>query len=250
VLLGGLPVNRFYQNGERNIVLIERKRDSLIRAVKCADETELPLVKSHKVISEAVAAYYDALLDFDGNFNVDFKEISDEEPIAVVDAGGKTLDIATVKEGGAGIYQAQSGTADAGVLYLYDLLGVALKTRFEIQDEIPFNRLQKALEQGTYRLYGEQHDVRGLVSEQLDAFAERVCFEVKKLLGDASRFGKVLFVGGGASLLADRLSLVFPGLPTKAITTAPASNDPAVNSAFANARGMYKAALVDVRSGG
>jgi len=248
-MVTGLPVNRFYQpNGERNTALIEAKRDSLMRPVFCADKTILPHVAGHKVISEAVAAYYDALLDFHGGYNQSFKEISDEEPIAVVDAGGKTLDIATVKEGGTGIYQAQSGTADAGVLYLYDLLAAALKSRFDIQDEIPFTRLQKTLETGTYRLYGERHDVKVLVAQQLDAFAERVCFEVKKLLGDASRFGKVLFVGGGANLLADRLNLVFPGLPRNAITVAPSDDNPKINAAFANARGMYKAALVDTQS--
>jgi len=248
-MVTGLPVNRFYQNGEHNAALIQSKRDSLLRTVSRVDGESLPIIASHKVISEAVAAYYDALLDFDGNYNADFKELSDEEPVAVVDAGGKTLDIATVKEGGAGIYSAQSGTADAGVLYLYDLLESALKERFGIQDSIPFTRLQKVLTQGVYRLYGERHDVQALVAEQLDAFAQRVCFEVKKLLGDASRFGKVLFVGGGAALLSDRLHLVFPGLPSRAITLAPVGDDPATNSVFANARGMYKAALISLQNG-
>ena len=244
-LVSGLPVNRFYLQGERNTPLIEAKKESLLRPVTCMSGDTVATMVSHKVISEAVAAYYDALLDFHGGFNLEFKEISDEEPIAVVDAGGKTLDIATVKEGGAGIYQAQSGTADAGVLYLYDLIDSALRHRFEISDKIPFTRLQKAITNGTYRLYGETHDVRTIVNEQLDAFADRVSFEVKKLLGDASRFGKVLFVGGGANLLADRLDRVFPGLPARAITVSPVDDNPQTNSAFANARGMYKAALVD-----
>jgi len=244
-LVTGLPVNRFYLDGERNTPLIEAKRQSLMRAVACVTGAVVPLVVGHKVISEAVAAYYDALLDFNGNYNLEFKELSDEEPIAVVDVGGKTLDIATVKEGGAGIYQAQSGTADAGVLYLYDLVEGALRDLFKVKDEIPFARLHRALTEGKFRLYGENHDVRDVVSVQLDAFADRICFESQKLLGDASRFGKVLFVGGGANLLADRLERVFPGLPVKAITVAPVSDDPSTNSAFANARGMYKAALVD-----
>lgn len=244
----GLPVNRFYLQGERNTALIEAKRESLLRPVSCASGAAVPKIVSHKVISEAVAAYYDALFDFDGSFNLDFKEISDEEPIAVVDAGGKTLDIATVKEGGAGIYQSQSGTADAGVLYLYDQLDQALRAKFDVRDSIPFPRLQKAIAEGVYRLYGEKHDVRNIVDEQLDAFASRISFEVKKLLGDASRFGKVLFVGGGANLLTDRLGLVFPGLPVKAITVAPVDDNPRTNSAFANARGMYKAAFVDAQN--
>jgi len=241
----GLPVNRFYVDGNRNDELIEGKRESLLRPVRCVSGAPTASIIRHKVISEAVASYYDALLDFKGGYNMEFKEISDDEPVAVVDAGGKTLDIATIKEGGKGIYQAQSGTADAGVLYLYDNLDAALRSRFEITDSIPFDRLDRAISSGAFRVYGEKHDVRNIVGEQLDLFADRVSFEARKFLGDASRFGKVLFVGGGANLLADRLDRVFPGLPVRAITVAPVDANPQTNSAFANARGMYKAALVD-----
>lgn len=248
-IVTGLPVNRFYLEGNRNDELIEGKRASLLRPVRCLSGAETPRVVSHKVISEAVASYYDALLDFEGGYNMEFKEISDEEPVAVVDAGGKTLDVATIKEGGTGIYPGWSGTADAGVLYLYDNLDAALRLRFEITDPIPFERLDRAIATGKFRVYSERHDVRNIVGEQLDQFADRVSFEARKFLGDASRFGKVLFVGGGANLLADRLDRVFPGLPPNAITVAPVGSDPSRNSAFANARGMYKAALADAQNG-
>lgn len=242
MLVTGLPVNRFYSGGVRNDALIEAKRESLLRPLRSITNAALAEIKTHKVISEAVAAYYDALLNFDGTYNEEFKDISDELPVAVLDAGGKTLDIATVREGGSGIYQAQSGTADAGVLYLYDLLDTALRQAFKIADPIPVHRLEKVLRDKTYRLYGDVHDVKTLVDAQLNAFADRVNFESSKLLGDASRYGKVLFVGGGANLLADRLDRVFPGLPRQAITVAPVSDNPNTNSQFANARGMYKAA--------
>jgi len=249
-LVTGLPVNRFYLDGDRNTALIEAKRESLLRPVTAVSGAVLPEVKRHRVISEAVAAYYDALLDFDGNIRQDFKDISDEAPVAVVDAGGKTLDIATIKEGGAGLYQDLSGTAEVGALFLYDAIDAALRARFGVTDKIPFASLQRAIDTGAYRVFGERHDVSGLVAEQLDAFADRVGFEVKKLLGDASRFGLVLFVGGGANLLRERLARVFPGMPERAITLAPDTDDPAQNAAFANCRGMYKAALLDARNAG
>lgn len=245
-LVTGLPVNRFYLDGERNTELIDAKRESLMRKVQCAKPgIVLPEVRSHKVISEAVAAYYDALLDFNGQYNKAFKDIADEEPVAVVDIGGKTLDIAAMREGGSGIYQAQSGTAEAGVLYLYDLIEKALQKEFGLNEAIPVQRLEKSLKDGTFRLYGGVRDVRDMVEAQREAFADRIAFEVKKLLGEASRFGRVLFVGGGVNLLANMLDRVFPGLPASAITVAPTSDDPRTNAAYANARGMYKAALLD-----
>lgn len=241
-IVTGLPVNRFYALGVRNDELIDAKRQSLLRPVKDLQGKQVVSILEHRVVSEAIAAYYDALLNFDGSVNKEFNEIANEEPVAVVDAGGKTLDIATLKEGGGSIYQEFSGTAETGALFLYDRLEAALKERFDVQDSIPFVRLSRAIKTGNYRLYGKQYDVSDLVNAQLDEFAERVNFESNKLLGDASRFGKVLFVGGGANLLRTRLNKVFPGLPKEAITVAPESDDPRVNSVYANARGMYKLA--------
>ena len=247
-LVTGLPVNRFYLEGVRNDVLIEGKRESLMRPVTCLSGAVTPRVTKHKVISEAIAAYFDKLLNFDGTFNKGFKDLSDHEAIAVVDVGGRTLDIATVKEGGSGLYQQQSGTADVGALYLYDSLDRALRQHFDGNDAIPFNRLQHTLTTGQYRLYGKVHDASHIVNALLDDFADRISFEAKKLLGVASRFGHVLFVGGGANLLSTRLDRVFPNLPAEAIDAAPVSDDPRVNASFANARGMYKAAFVEIKN--
>ncbi len=247
-LVSGLPVNRFYISGERNVELIESKRQSLMRPVHSVSGAILPIVRQHKVLSEAVAAFYDALINMDGSVNHEFKEISDEEPIAVVDAGGKTLDIATVKEGGTGLYPSRSGTADAGALYVYDELNTFLRREFNVAQDVPFAKLQLALTKGTYRVFSEKHDVSHAVNQMLDNFADRVGFEVVKLLGDGSRFGRVLFVGGAANLLATRLERVFPGVPLKAITVAPVTDDPKTNASYANARGMYKAALLSSQS--
>lgn len=244
-LISGLPINRFYtEGGEANKPLIEGKKSSLMRPVKSADGTTLPNIVSHGVISEAVAAYFDLLLNFDGSYNKSFKALSDEEPIAVVDVGGKTLDIAVIKAGGRGIHPAQSGTTEAGALYLYDLVDSALRTRFGITEPIPTTRIERTIKNKTYNLWGEAHDVSDLINGQLDAFADRIAAFVAQNLGNATRFGRVLFVGGGANLLQDRLERVFPNINPKAIYTSVESSDPRTNASFANARGMYKATLL------
>lgn len=241
-LISGLPINRFYtENGEANRELIDGKKASLMRPVRSVAGSQLATIASHSVISEAVAAYFDLLLNFDGSYNEEFKALSDEEPIAVVDVGGKTLDIAVIKAGGRGIHSAQSGTTDAGALYLYDLVDSALRTRFGIKEPIPFTRIERTIKTGNYNLWGEQHDVKELISEQLDAFANRVSAFAAQHLGDATRFGRVLFVGGGANLLKNRRERVFPSINPKAIYTSVESDDPRVNATYANARGMYKA---------
>jgi plasmid segregation protein ParM len=249
-LVTGLPVDRYYVNGLKNEPLIEAKRINLTREVRTAEYTgangilvptkSLAKVVKHDVISEAVAAFLDALLDYSGNPNADFAELSQDVPIPVVDVGGKTLDIAVVKEGGGGLYDSLSGTADIGALNLYDQIDIDLRNRFSIADSVPFNFRLRAIQTGKYRLYGVQHDVKDLIDNALDAFAEQVGFEVSRKIGDASKFGsKVIFVGGGAELLKNHLSRVFPRLPVDAIHI-PAQPE------FANARGMYKAARANL----
>lgn len=244
-LISGLPINRFYtESGEANRELIDGKKASLMRPVRSVKGIDLPNVANHSVISEAVAAYFDLLLNFDGSYNQGFKELSDEEPIAVVDVGGKTLDIAAIKTGGRGIHSAQSGTTDAGALYLYDLVDAALRAKFGINEPIPFTRLERTIKNKTYNLWGERQDVSELIDSQLNAFADRIAAFVAQNIGDATRFGRVLFVGGGANLLQDRLSRVFPSIKKEAIYTAIDSSDPRTNASYANARGMYKATLL------
>lgn len=247
-LISGLPINRFYtEGGGANHELIEGKTASLLRPVKAEDDLPLPLIESHSIISEAVASYFDVLLNFDGSYNKKFKELSDQEPIAVVDIGGKTLDIAAIRAGGRGIHSNQSGTTDMGALYLYDLVDAALRQRFNIKEPIPFNRLERTIKTKSYNLWGDDEDVSELIDHHLDAFADRIAAFVAQNIGDATRFGRVLFVGGGANLLQDRLDRVFPSINPKAITTFPDSDDPRVNASFANARGMYKAILLASR---
>jgi len=245
-LVSGLPVNRFYLDGERNTTLIDGKRESLMRPVLPLSGELPPKIVEHKVVSEATAAYLDCLINFDGTYNAEFKQLSDEEAIAVVDVGGRTLDIAVIKEGGTGVYQNKSGTADVGCLFVYDELESDLLRNFDGKDAIPFNRLVKTLNTGTYSVYSKKFDVSEIVNNLLDRFAERIAFESKKLLGDASSFGRVIFVGGGANVLHSRLDMVFPHLPAHAVTCAPMSDDPRVNSTYANVRGMYKAALLEI----
>lgn len=242
-IVTGLPVDRFYRHGSKNIDLIEAKKSSLLRPLARPVGSDglppLATVVAHSVISEAVAAYLDAQLDFDGNEDPDFSEISDAMPVAVVDVGGKTTDIAVVREGGEGLYSDKSGTAEVGALYLYDQLDRRLREAFDLKEEVPFAYRKRAIETGSYMLWGKKHDVTKLVAEALDDFAVQVGHEVSKRLKDASIFGRTLFVGGGARLLASRRAEVFPGVPEEGIWI---PDEPE----FANARGMYKAAFASL----
>lgn len=236
-LVSGLPVDRFYVGELPNKELIEAKRQNLLKPIKCMADVPVPVVQKHHVLSEAVAAFFDQRYDDDGNINEQFKILSDMAPIAVLDVGGKTLDVAVVREGGTGLYKEMSGTADVGALTLYDRLNQKLRGDFGLTQDIPIKYLEVAVTTGSYMLYGKQHDVREIVQGMLQEFADQVRHEVVKRLQDASQFGRTLFVGGGAVLLHGLRDRIFPGLPAEAITIPS-------NPSFANARGMAKAAYM------
>ncbi|OXR48040.1 StbA family protein [Pusillimonas sp. T2] len=240
----GLPIDRFFNEGVPNTALIEAKRQSLLRPIRRMGEDEATIhIGEHKVLSEAVAAYFDAAYDEMGNANTAFKEISDYDPVAVVDVGGKTTDIAVVKEGGKGLYAQYSDTAEVGALNLRDELNTYLRKKFNLVEAVSETHIDRLIATGRYRLYGELHDLSADVATHIDEFAERIGYEVNRLIGAAESMGQVIFVGGGAELLKDRTHIVFPKLPRSGITI----HD---NPAFANSRGMYKAALLLARAKG
>lgn len=247
-MISGLPVDRFYSSdGKPDSEFIDKKAKSLTMPISNKGGAYLPTVAKHLVISEAVASYFDALYDFEGNENEDFKLDSEDAPIAVVDVGGKTLDVAVVREGGNGLYFSRSGTTDAGVLYFYRSLNEAIIKHFQkmypdAQLE-PFSNkdLDSIVKSGSARCY-TRHDVSNIVNKELDDFASRVRSFIQPKIGDGARFGRILFVGGGANLLHDRLPLVFPNVPLAAISAKTPTDDLNESSTFSNARGMYKAA--------
>ncbi|WMD23954.1 ParM/StbA family protein (plasmid) [Achromobacter seleniivolatilans] len=237
-LVSGLPVDRFYLGEIPNKELIDAKRQNLLKPITCLADVPVPVIETHQVLSEAVAAFFDQRYDDQGKVNQDFHELSNSAPIAVVDGGGKTLDIAVVREGGTGLYKDMSGTADVGALTLYDRLNQELRKQFSLGQDIAIKYLEQAVKTGEYRLYGKPHDVSKLVEGMLEEFSDQVRFEVSKRLKDASQFGCTLFVGGVAELLGARFrGRVFPGLPEEAIFVP-------VDPGFANARGMAKAAFL------
>jgi plasmid segregation protein ParM len=78
------------------------------------------------------------------------------------------------------------------------------------------------------RLFGRDYDVTAEVAAAKQELVERLYAETRRQLGRAMELDRVLFVGGGAVVLADHMSDWFPN---QLIAEQPA---------FANARGMLK----------
>lgn len=242
-LVTGLPVDQYYKDSAPNTELIDRKMDSLSKPVTRIG-TGAPMAKivRQKVVSEAIAAFYDALLNHDGTLNASIQQIIARRPVAVIDLGGKTLDIAVVIENVRGVYGERSGTQDTGVLALITKVTARIKSQFNLSNDPPPNYVEEALRTKKYELFGVEHDVSSIVERACTEYlAEVKNFFVSKV-GDGSDLGAVIFVGGGAALIRSALGdeafrQVFQG---KCLI----ADDPE----FANARGMWKFANFIVRA--
>jgi len=223
----GLPVSYYYLNsGEKNDPLISSKVQSLAKAVESGKPTAK--IVSNIVTTEAIAAYFDQLMDMEGQPSADHDELS-EAMVGVIDVGGKTTDCAVVYPGGMAVDSARSGSNDNGVLKLNSAVESKLRTTFDLDNVVP-RMVESAIRHGKVKIAGEEKDVSAMVNEEKQKLADAIMAGVRTKIGNGKDLDFILFVGGGAIVLRDQLAKHYPHarFPDR--------------PEFANARGMYKIA--------
>lgn len=226
-LVCGLPVGSFYKDGEKNLVLIEQKKESLkIPVFAHGDGGKVATTFGGiMVLSQAISAYADFLLDDKLN-----DRVGSSHRIAVVDVGGRTTDVATLLDGNK-IDHAHSGTQNIGVLDVQARLMTTIGKHFDFTETLPNGAYDQALRTGTIRVFGKDEDVSDLVREAVHEVAGRIERMLQRYLGSGASFDKVVIVGGGA--------VVFPSLK-EGFRNAEIPSDPELS----NARGAWKMAAM------
>jgi len=228
VIATGLPVSYYYlANGRKDDALIVAAVANLTRAVTCGTKPVANIVRN-MVATEAIAAYFDQLMDMEGNPTPQFDSLG-EAVVGVIDIGGKTTDCAVVYPGGEQVDADRSGSSDTGVLLLNDAVESRLRSLFDL-DNVPPRMVEAAISKGVVKIAGEEKDVRDTVSAEKERLAEQIMSGVRTKIGTGKDLDFVLFVGGGAIVMRDQLSRHFPHcrFPER--------------PEFANARGMFKIA--------
>ena len=226
--VSGLPVSVFYRSsGAKRTSAINDKRENLLEPVRPRTEAEPVLIVAHRVIPEALAAWYDYVIE-DGDGQAQLKADRVRAPIAIVDIGGRTTDTVVMRN--QGILHRSSGSFDCGLLDLQQALGEAIQDRFDL-GPLSDRFLSQALRQQRVRLHGRDYDLRTEVAAAKHELVERLYAETRRQLGQGSELERVLFVGGGTVALAEHITDWFPNQLIVA------------QAAFANARGMLKYGL-------
>jgi plasmid segregation protein ParM len=221
----GLPVSAFYfADGRQRSETVVQKRASLKKPVQPLDRRLPAALAFHEVIPEALAAWYDhVIVESDAGVTLDADRL--KVPIAVVDIGGRTTDFVVVAD--QAVRHEASGSLRCGLLDVKRQVGEGIRTQFDLPT-LGERTVDAAIETGTVRLYGTDHDVTARVRGATEQVLERLLAETRRQLGLGAELERVLFVGGGALALAAHIDAWFPNQRL------------AEHPAFANARGMLK----------
>lgn len=234
-LVTGLPVDLYYRDGAPDEEIIRLKVRNLATPVqRVGAGPGLARIVKQGVLSEATAAFYDALIHPDGSIDAEIESLISRRPFGVVDMGGKTTDIVVVSEAARSVYTSRSGTEEIGVLDLLDKVGERIKAEFKLNGNPPTPHVEEACRTKRYELFGEEKDVSHIVEAACRDYLGKVQNFVVSKIRDGSDLGAVLFVGGGTALIRSALGLdVFASIyqGRRIIADEPE---------YANARGMWK----------
>jgi plasmid segregation protein ParM len=229
-LVCGLPVQQFYRNGLKNDEALARKSENLKVAVTSVqgDSSQEVTVLDVNVCSQAVVTWVDWLFDME---TLDVHSSLDEDAaVGVVDIGGRTTDIAVVRN--FEVDHARSGSDNLGVLDVREHVARALCRRFDLQvGDIPAKALEGALRTGVIALWGQSQDCRAEVHEAVQSISDQLAMTIERRIGRAVDLDALLFVGGGMHIF----STLAQRYPNSVIMERPE---------FSNVRGMYKIGLI------
>lgn len=234
-LVTGLPVDQYYRNGAPDAEMIDAKIANLATPVqRIGAGPGLASIVKQGVISQAIAAFYDALIQHDGKFDEQIEKLISRRPVGVVDLGGKTTDIVVIAENVRSVYSDRSGTVNVGVLQLLDKVAERIKAEFQLNANPPLPYIEEACRTKKFELFGEEKDVGAIVEAAAREYLVQVQNFIVSKLGDGSDLGAVLFVGGGTALILSILGCdAFASLYKGRRLIAPEPE-------YANARGMWK----------
>lgn len=234
IITTGLPVRHYYKYSGTNNELIKKKKKNLLSSseggsIESLDGLPLARIVKHHVVAEGIAAWIDFVTNVspDGSINYDMDMI--KERVAIVDIGGRTTDVAVIKDWD--VDPERSATIDAGMLSVHEVIRGLVKEEFDadVDDEQIYN----AVERNTIKVFGKEEDITKIVDIAKNEVLGKIYNEIKRRIGTGGDLSNVLFVGGGSDVFSSKLEKWYErnGIISK-------------NPLYANAIGMAKCSML------
>jgi hypothetical protein len=157
-------------------------------------------IDNARVIPQAAGAYFDYVLDDNGELknDADIQEIA-EEDVAVLDIGGKSTDVCIME---AGIFSQDSFTAWKAVAELKKELRKLIARDFE-GFNVPLHKIDDALRSSVTNIAGDKANITNQINEAKDICFPAFWDDISLYIPDFRRFAGIILAGGGASLYKD-----------------------------------------------
>ena len=197
-LIVTLPVETFYRKDKRDAKLAHIRQP-----VTHANDQPLANITRVRVAPEAVPVLDAICLNDDGDINTDYQNI---EKVMIVDIGGTTTDLSIVNF---------ENHVEARKSVAIGVFNIASKVKELIQNDPNINArnpndntIDLTLRSGQFR---KDTDVRHHIDLACGQVDNKVIAAMNALCSDPDDLDYVIYVGGGAHLLADRLHQQYGG---------------------------------------
>lgn len=209
----GLPIKQYTQFKQTVIDKLQDKEYD----VKFGDTKRKIYINSVKVFPEGVTGYL--------YFGKNIQDKIGNRDVVIVDIGGKTTDIALIKDNRA----TKPHSMDIGTINIYDVISKSIEkdTRFEGEVTVDRDKVQDYIDKGFY-FKGEKQDINVNINASKELF-KKIYNELK--LNYPISTEAVVVMGGGAKLLGSAFKQNIPGIIVM---------DDVQTHVFANANGYRK----------
>lgn len=211
-LCSGLPILTYYKrSGELNMEAINRKQDNLkmpVNIITDGRSTESLQVTKNAVMPEGIAAVFDLGIeeirksDNRNSANPKLKRHDDvfDQHIAIVDCGGRTLDIAIWSAGN--VERGNFKTENVGIEDIRRQVGDAIKDEYGLH-ELRDDQIEKAINTGALQLRkGHTVNVTDIRDEARKDVVTRIKTIINNVIGSRGKMiDQIVFIGGGSKFL-------------------------------------------------
>ena len=201
----GLPFNQYYINNQKNMSLIERKKNSFSRNIKAINSKVIPIIKSHKIAAEGVAGYFDLKYNEDGSLSDEIEQLKQEGLICIVDIGGRTTEIVTLYDDSIDFNR--STTLDLGGIWLKDAITEQLKVKMDT-NAFPDSVIDSLIQNdGIFEHRNPEKciDARQILDSIRSDMSNEIANHIRHNVGDSRDISVIAFIGGGSLLLKKEL---------------------------------------------
>jgi plasmid segregation protein ParM len=224
-LVTGLPIGYYRQHKDELARILQGEHKvALIDAAGKRQEKVININKI-RVIPQPFGSMFNLMLN-------DLGDLGDKrlvkEKVGIIDVGFRTSDY-TISDK-MRYSERGSRTTDSGIARAFNIIATKLREKSGVSVEL--YRLYDAVDRGSIKIRGKEHDLKVLTEQVFNQLAGAVAGEVERLWADDWDMDAMVITGGGGAVLAKYLTPLLNGhvLPV----------DPSKDARLCNVQGYWK----------